>query len=105
MDLQACYCAGAWLSVIILSVSVIDAQLRETEALDNGIGTAKLLDSFYLGSDINWLRKLRNTYVHLDINKPALETNIQFGNREQMEFEATKAIKMTISALFQSPGT
>src|ERR1044072_10034499 len=64
MDLQACYCIGAWLSVIILSVSVIDAHLRETEAMDNKIGTAKLLEEYYFGAeDINWLRRLRNKYV------------------------------------------
>lgn len=34
MDSQACYCIGAWLSVIILLVSAIDAHLRETESLE-----------------------------------------------------------------------
>ena len=34
VDLQACYCAGAWIAVVILSISIIDAQLRESEALD-----------------------------------------------------------------------
>jgi hypothetical protein len=68
MELQACYCIGAWLSDVILSVSVIDAHLRETEASDINIGTAKLFDEFYFGpEDISWLRKLRNKYVHLDL--------------------------------------
>ena len=35
VELQTCYCAGTFLAVIILSVSIIDAQLRETEAVDN----------------------------------------------------------------------
>jgi hypothetical protein len=38
LDLQICYCAGAFLSGIILSVSIIDAHLRETEAFDNSMG-------------------------------------------------------------------
>lgn len=105
LDLQACYCIGAWLSVVILSVSVIDAHLRETEAIDGKIGTAKLLDNYFSAEDINWLRRLRNKYVHVDINNPALEMNVQYYNRQALEKDATKAIKMVIKAFFQSPGT
>jgi outer membrane lipopolysaccharide assembly protein LptE/RlpB len=105
-DLQACYCIGAWLSVIILSISIIDAHLRETEAIDENLSTAKLLNEYYTGPyDINWLRKLRNKYVHVDINDPALEMNHQYNRRAEMEQDATKAIKMIIKAFFQSPGT
>ncbi len=105
MELQACYCIGAWLSVIILSVSVIDAQLRETEAMDSKIGTAKLLSDYYAGEEIDWLRRLRNKYVHIDIDNPALNIDMQYGPRKELEADATKAIKMVISAIFQSPGT
>lgn len=105
LDLQVCYCIGAWLSVVILSISIIDAHLRETEALDEKIGTAQLLNEYYEGSDINWLRKLRNKYVHIDLKNPALEMNMQYLNREYLEEDATKAVKMIISAFFQSPGT
>lgn len=105
LDLQACYCIGAWLSVIILSVSVIDAHLRETEALDDNIGTAKLLAEFYRGEDIDWLRKLRNKYVHLDMRYPSLVMNAQFENRNQFEAEATQAFKMVIKAFSQGQGT
>lgn len=105
MDMQIAYCSGAWLSVIVMSVSVIDAHLRETEAMDNKIGTAKLLNDYYTGEDINWLRVLRNKYVHVSIDKPVLEMNDWFNNQLELEKAATKAFKMTIHALFQSPGT
>lgn len=104
MDLQACYCLGAWLAVIVLSVSVIDAHLRETEALNDKMQTAKLLDKYYKGDDdINWLRKLRNQYVHLNLDNPILEVNDQFDNRINLEIDATKAIKMVIKTLSQNP--
>lgn len=104
-DLQCCYCVGAWISVIVLSVSIIDSHLRETEALNQKVGTSKLLDDYYFGKDdINWLRKLRNRYVHVDMNNPVLEMNHQYLNRHQLENDATRAVKMTIQALFQSPG-
>lgn len=105
MDMQIAYCSGAWLSVVIMSVSVIDAHLRETESLDSKIGTAKLLTEYYEGDDIDWLRQLRNRYVHHNLDKPIFEMNDWFNNQVQLELNATKAIKMTIKALFQNPGT
>lgn len=105
MDMQIAYCSGAWISVVIMSVSVIDAHLRETEALDNKIGTAKLLTEYFEGEHIDWLRQLRNKYVHHNIDNPILEFNDWFNNQDQLELNATKAIKMTIKALFQNPGT
>jgi hypothetical protein len=104
VELQACYCVGAWVSVVILSISIIDAQIRETEAGDGRIGTAKLLTEYYAGHDINWLRKLRNKYVHIDIDSPALTIDDQYMKRKEMEADATKAIKMVIRSFFQSPG-
>jgi hypothetical protein len=105
MDMQIAYCSGAWISVIIVSISVIDAHLRETEAMDTSIGTAKLLKDLYDGSEIDWLRQLRNKYVHLDVDKPIFGMNDWFDNQEQLKKDATKAMRMTISALFQNPGT
>ena len=104
MDMQIAYCSGAWLSVIVMSISVIDSHLRETEADDNKIGTFHLLNEYFEGQDINWLRHLRNKYVHHNIDNPILEMNDWYDNKEEMENNATKAIKMTISALFQNPG-
>jgi len=105
MDMQIAYCSGAWISVVIMSVSVIDAHLRETEAMDSRIGTAKLLTEYYEGEDIDWLRQLRNKYVHHNLDNPILEMNDWFDKQDELEFNATKAIRMTIKALFQNPGT
>ena len=101
MDMSRAYCAGAWISVIIMSVSVIDSHLRETEAMNDEIGTAKLLNDYYKGDDIDWLRKLRNRYVHYCIESPILESNDFFDKQEELEEYATTAIKMAIKALFQ----
>ena len=103
MDMQLAFCAGAWISVIVMSISVIDSHFRETESGDNSIGTAKLLQDFYKGEEIDWLRKLRNRYVHHNLEKPLLDTNAWF-SQTRLEKDAYKAMKMTIAALFQNPG-
>lgn len=105
MDMQIAYCSGAWISVVIMSVSVIDAHLRETEAMDGKAGTAKLLTDYYEGDDIDWLRQLRNKYVHHNLEKPIFKMNDWLKNQDELELNATKAIKMTIKALFQNSGT
>lgn len=104
MDMQIAFCSGSWISIVIMSVSVIDSHLRETEAMDTAIGTGKLLKKYYEGEEIDWLRQLRNKYVHHNLVKPFIEMNDWFENQEQLEKDATKAMKMTISALFQNPG-
>ena len=101
-DMELAYCAGAWLSVIIMSVSIIDAHLRE-DIDDNKIGTAKLLSDYYEGDNIDWLRKLRNNYVHYDINNPVLDLDTYHSKGKELEQNATTAIKMVIKSLFQNP--
>ncbi len=104
LDMQVAYCSGAWISVIVMSVSVIDAHLRETEAMDNNIGTARLLSTYYEGEDIDWLRQLRNRYVHNNLDRPLFGMNDWFDSQVELEAKATKAIKMAINAVFQNPG-
>lgn len=105
MNMQFSFCAGAWISVVITSISVIDSHLRETEAMDVSIGTARLIKELFVGDDINWLRQLRNKYVHHNIDNPVLGMNDWFNKQAQLEKDAKKAMIMTISALFQNPGT
>jgi hypothetical protein len=103
--MQIAYCSGAWISVIVMSVAVIDSHLRETEAMDTSVGTAKLLKDLYEGEGIDWLRKLRNKYVHHNVDNPLFGMNDWYNRQAEMEKDATKAMKMTISALYQSPRT
>lgn len=104
MDMQIAFCASAYISVVVMSISVIDAHLRETDAMDTSIGTASLLNTCFEGNDINWLRQLRNKYVHHNVDRPILEINHWFNHQSQLEEDATKAMKITISTLFQNPG-
>jgi len=101
-DMSLAYCAGAWISVIIMSVSIIDAHLRE-DIGDGKIGTAQLFNDFYEGDNIDWLRKLRNKYVHHDINNPVLDLDSYLMEQNKLEQDATASIKMVIKALFQNP--
>ncbi|RZL50345.1 MAG: hypothetical protein EOP00_04885 [Pedobacter sp.] len=100
-ELQNCYCVGAWLSVVILSVSIIDAHIRYCEGEAEKLETYKLLKKYYQGDDINWLRKLRNSYVHFDENRSTLEMNILYTKVPKLSNEATRALKIVVSVLFR----
>jgi hypothetical protein len=104
-DMRRAYCAGAWISVVVMAISVIDSHFRETESGDNNIGTAKLLNEYYGGPEIEWLRKLRNRYVHLNLDTPFLEMDTWFKNFDQLEADAKQAMNITIKAFFLNPGT
>lgn len=104
-DMRRAYCAGAWISVVIMSISVMDSHFRETESGDDKIGTARLLQEFYHDKEIEWLRKLRNKYVHMNLDAPFLEMNSWFNNQKELEEAATKAMLITIKGFFLNPGT
>jgi hypothetical protein len=104
-DMRRAYCAGAWISVVVMAISVMDSHFRETESGDNKINTAKLLKEFYGGEDVEWLRKLRNRYVHHNLNAPFLEMDTWFNDYNQLEADARKAMMITIKSFFLNPGT
>jgi hypothetical protein len=105
-ELQCCYCAGAWLAVIVISISVIDAQIRETEAGgDSKINTAKLLNTYYKNDYVDELRMTRNKIVHINCDNPFLSLDKQYGERKSFEREAQVAASLAIQAFFNSPGT
>lgn len=104
-DMRRAYCAGAWISVVVMAIAVMDSHFRETESGDNKIGTAKLLQEFYQSAEIEELRKLRNRYVHMNLDQPFLEMDTWFKNQNQLEEAATNAMLITIKAFFLNPGT
>jgi len=103
-EVQSCFCAGAWISVIILAFTVIDAQLRETELPDHKGDTKKLLNILGFDQKFQKLRDKRNKIIHLDTNNPAITVDEQWANRNQLEKEATEAVKLMAEAFYSNPG-
>lgn len=104
-EVQSCFCAGAWISVIILTFTVIDAQLRETELPDYKGNSKKLIDILGFDERFQKLRERRNNIIHLDIDNPAITVDQQWRNRDDLKDEAKEAIKLMIEAFYSNPGT
>lgn len=104
-EVQSCFCAGAWVSVIILAVTVIDAQLRETETGDYKSSTKDLLNQLGFGDEYQKLRERRNNLIHIKEDNPAITVDQQWENRDKLESEAESAVILMLKAFFSNPGT
>jgi hypothetical protein len=103
MDLEVIFCAGAWVAVICLSMSIIDAQLREVEVPGFQGNTEKLIKTAGLTDEFDWFRKRRNKLIHLNPDRPEITVDDQWGKREELESEARKAIELVFKAMFLTP--
>ena len=101
-DVQAVFCAGAWLAVIILAMAVIDAQLRETELPGFKGNTLRLLEEAGADPKVQHLRRRRNALVHVDLDKPAITVDQQWADREQLEVEACEAVSLMFETFYMS---
>lgn len=105
MEVQVCYCAGAWIAVLVLAYTVIDAQLLETEAPGFDGNSAQLLRHLNFSDEYQQLRLRRNRIVHLRCEQPAITVDQQWGFRKELEAEAQAAVRLMLAAFFNAPGT
>jgi hypothetical protein len=91
-DVQAAFCAGAWIAVLVLAVAVIDAQIQE-------------YDSVIVSDAIKHLRHRRNALVHVRPSRPAVTVDDQWAKRGTLENEARGAVRLMFEALYSDIGT
>ena len=103
MDVQSAFCAGAWVAVVVLALTVVDAQLRETELPGFPGNTKTLIDAASANSRLHQLRLRRNALVHLDPENPAITVDQQWLERERLEAEAREAIELMFEAFYIGP--
>lgn len=104
VEVQACYCVGAWVAATALAFSVVEAHL-----VDLANGTAppnakQLLEQASLGEEYQTLRLRRNRLLHLRLEEPGITVDQQWGNREELQAEAEHAIELMLAVLYSNPG-
>jgi len=104
-DMDIAFCSGAWAAVIILAHAVIDATLRDTEFGDYKSSFYKLFGD---NEELQWLRKVRNSLVHVRENQTTIEEaelhRIE-ENYESLEADARRAVRLAFQVLYANPGT
>ena len=105
VDLQSVFCAGAFISTIILSCTVVDAHLREAELgqeFDGGMQAAFANSDF--AGDLEWLRRERNALVHFKPSRgPKIIIDDHYSSRSDHETNARRAISLVASVVFENP--
>ena len=102
-EAQTCFCAGAWISVIILAFTVIDAQLRETEVPGFKGNSKRLLDDLGFDGGFQKLRERRNQIIHIRSDSPGITVDQQWADRKELEAEAHEAVELMLEAFFSNP--
>lgn len=99
-ELEDVFCAGAWLSTVILSAAVIEAHLRETAAPGNPLeNTRDLFHRLDLPAEFEELRLLRNRLVHVQPGAPVLGPDMHWSHGEMFERDAHDAVRLVALAL------
>lgn len=106
-DIEIAFCAGAWISVIVLAHAAIDATIRDTELSDYSSTSKKI---FGANPDLQWLRVLRNRLVHVSppehepyFSEEAL--NDVAGFQVTLEDSARRAVTLLFRSMYANPGT
>lgn len=105
VDLQSIFCAGASISSIILSCTIVDAHLREAELGDDFDGGMQAAFAYSaLAVDLEWLRRERNALVHFKPSKgPKITVDDHYSSRSDHEAAARRAISLVANVLFEHP--
>lgn len=104
-EVQAAFCAGAWLAVIVLSMAVVDAALRETEVPGFKGNTKNLINDAGANPELQELRVRRNSLIHVSPSSPAITVDQMWGQRSELEDEARKAVMLMFEAFYIGPWT
>ncbi len=89
IELESCFCAGAWVASILLAAAVVDAQ-----TLYAGFPS----DS--LSEERAWLRGLRNGLLHEDRSNPALTVESHWSEREEWRRKAKRAVRIALASTY-----
>jgi len=106
-DIEKAFCAGAWMSVVVLAYAVVDATLRDVVTGDYKSQAADLYGS---NPDLEWLRNLRNQVVH--VSAPGTPSTLWklppsdlMGCHNALEPEAKRAVTLAYRQVYAQSGT
>jgi hypothetical protein len=107
-DIEIAFCAGAWISVIVMAHAAIDATIRDTETGDYTSNSKQIFED---NNDLEWLRTLRNRLVHLSdpekkqphFSEKELEDMAVF--HDALEKNAERAVTLVFRTIYANPGS
>jgi len=92
LDLQACFCAGAWAAVVILAAVVVESQAEASKRRRAAPA-----------GELRWLRALRNRLLHENRAAPAITIEDQWTGRGPWEKNARRAVSIAFQVMYARP--
>jgi hypothetical protein len=107
IDIELAFCAGAWLSVVVLSHASVEATLRQISLEDY---SSRAVALFGKDPELHWLRVLRNEVLHAaEPGSPSQLWKLPPENlvhcHSALEPEAKRAISLAYKAVYAAAGT
>lgn len=88
-----------------MAMAVVDAQLRETGIDFDFKGSAKqLIEVAQANPEPQEMRRRRNALIHVNPDNPAITVDEQWTDRNNLEKEARKAVRLMFEVFFMNPG-
>lgn len=104
-DVEKAFCAGAWVSVIVMAHAAIDATIRDTESGDYESNAKRVFGG---DPDLEWLRKRRNRLVHVTDSPngiPHADLDDFDIFHDSLEEDAKRSVQLLFRTIYANPGT
>jgi hypothetical protein len=105
LELERCFCAGAWVACVALSAAIIEIHLSHLDAL-RGEAQKKIISALNIEEEWRALREKRNNILHgagpRDDGK-RLDSEKYRGDRDALRFEAELAIELALRVVLNNP--
>lgn len=99
-ELEHCYAAGAWVACILLAHAVVELTMR-CRGFKKSSQWELALKEFDLDGGAEWLRNLRNSITHREMDQEAIVSmTTQLSDREQHRQQAKKAVSIALRVSF-----
>ena len=89
VELERCFCAGAWASAVIVAGAIVDAQTLHAGFPHD-----------VLSEERHWLRGLRNRLMHENRTDPALTLEDLWLKEPEWERDARRAVRLAFATLY-----
>ena len=104
IDMQTAFCAGAWVSVILLACAALEAKIRQIDTNDH---KSKVESLFGNNPELRWLREIRNELMH---SKPAGTPSIVWkidghdlgATYQALEDDARRAVRIYFQQVYSA---
>jgi hypothetical protein len=93
-EVQTVFCSGAWVTVLIMAIAVIESHVGE-------FGYSDLNNN----PTFQKLRKRRNSIVHFQDKHPGISVDQQWSDRVKLETEAKEAVNIMFGVFYSDVGT